>query len=521
MATETITVLFTDLVGSTELMSRVGETAAEELRREHFALLRASIEPHGGREVKNLGDGLMVVFPSAADAVGASVEIQRAFELRNHGAADELLIRVGISLGDADVDAGDYYGVPVVEAARLCAAADGGGILATDVVRLLTGSRGGFVFEPVGELELKGLDGPVTASRVAWTPLDRADERPPLPSRLTSSVSVNFVGRAAEYEQLTAAWKATVASRERHVMLLSGEPGIGKTTLSARFAGHVYDDGAAVIYGRCDEDLGIPYQPWIEALTRLVAHAPEPLLEAHVAERGAHLLRLVPELGRRVETETPAALDAESERFALFECVVDLLERTAAEYPVLLVLDDLHWADRPTIQLLRHVVLADRPMALGILGTFRDSDITVDHPLSELLAALHRESGTIRLPLRGLGDDDVLQLLETIAGHEMDEQGVALRDALLAETAGNPFFVAEILRHLAETGAIYQRDDGRWVTDADLRTVGLPVSVREVVGRASPGSVPTPNASSPSGRSSAATSTSRSWRRSPRSTRTP
>src|SRR6478752_2169035 len=101
MATETITVMFTDLVGSTALMSEVGEEAAEALRREHFALLRAAVEPSGGREVKNLGDGLMVVFASAADAVAAAVAMQRAFEQRNRRAEYSLLVRVGVSLGDA------------------------------------------------------------------------------------------------------------------------------------------------------------------------------------------------------------------------------------------------------------------------------------------------------------------------------------------------------------------------------------------------------------------------------------
>ena len=100
-----------------------------------------------------------------------------------------------------------------------------------------------------------------------------------------------------------------------------------------------------------------------------------------------------------------------------------------------------------------------------------------------MLAALHREGGALRIALRGLTDVDLLALLERIAGHEMTDDGVALRDALLAETAGNPFFVGEILRHLAETGAISQDDDGRWVADPDLRAAGLPVSVREVIGR--------------------------------------
>ena len=175
--------------------------------------------------------------------------------------------------------------------------------------------------------------------------------------------------------------------------------------------------------------------------------------------------------------------DAESERYLLFGAVVDLLSRVSALAPIVLVLDDLHWADRPTVQLLLHVVSADVSLRLAVIGTFRDSDVDPDHPFAEALAALHRESGIERLALRGLGDDELLTLLETTAQHAMAEEGLALRDALSAETDGNPFFVGEMLRHLAETGAISEDEQGRWVVSADLRASGLPVSIREVIGR--------------------------------------
>ncbi len=487
MAAETVTVVFTDLVGSTELLSAVGEETAEVLRREHFGLLRTAVGAHGGREVKNLGDGLMVVFASAADAVAAGVAIQQAFERRNATAEHPLMVRVGISMGDTDVEDGDHFGVPVVEAARLCAASQSGGeILVTDLVRMVTGRRGGFTFESIGELDLKGLDGLDPACRVAWEPLAEAVEAfevPPLPSRIGAAVNPGFVGRRVEHGALVATWKSVVTLGEQRVMLLAGEPGIGKTTLSARFASEAHADGAVVLYGRSDEDLGVPYQPWIEALGQLVVHAPQRLLDAHVADRGAHLARLIPDLAGRTGVEAPAGGDADSERFVLFGCVADLLGRVSAERPVLVVMDDLHWVDKASVQLLRHLVTVDRRFPLGVLGTFRDSEVDTAHPVTELLAALHREGCVEKIALGGLTDVDLLALLETVAGHEMDDQGLALRDALVAETAGNPFFVAEILRHLSESGMLYQRGDGRWVADSDLRAVGLPVSIRDVVGR--------------------------------------
>ena len=481
MAAETVTLLFTDLVASTELLSRVGEVAADDLRREHFALLRAAIAEHGGREIKNLGDGLMVVFDGVTVAVATAVSMQQAIASRP-ASGEPLSIRVGIASGEADVDDGDYFGLPVVEAARLCAKAQGGEILATAMVRMLGRSRVTAEFESVGELQLKGLDEPVETWRVRWVPAPVTTERPALPTRIASSVIPNFVGRTDERQRLDATWKSVVAGDCR-VMLLAGEPGIGKTTLSAQFASDTYEDGALVVYGRCDEDLGIPYQPWIEALSQLVAHTPESVLAAHVTERGAQLARLVPELTRRLGVHAPSADSDASERYVLFGCVTDLLARISADTPVLLVLDDLHWADPATAQLFRHLATADAEMRVGILATFRDSEVSADHPITGLLTALHREGNGIRFDLRGLGDDDLLDLLERIAGHDMDDAGVALRDAILAETAGNPFFVGELVRHLAETGAIYQNTDGRWVSETEVRSFGLPVSVREVIGR--------------------------------------
>ena len=159
----------------------------------------------------------------------------------------------------------------------------------------------------------------------------------------------------------------------------------------------------------------------------------------------------------------------------------EVLGELAATVPVVFILDDLHWADRPTLQLLR--VLASAPLGrLLVLGTFRDADVSATHPLAEALAALRRESAVERLSLSGFNDLEVLGFMEAAAGHAMDESGLALGHALFDETDGNPFFVREVLLHLVETRAIEQDEDGRWVATAELEAAGLPESVREVVG---------------------------------------
>ena len=153
---QTVTILITDLVGSTGLESRIGPKAADELRSEHFSLLRSAVDETGGREVKNRGDGLFIVFESTSQAVSCAVGVQQRFERRNRKSDEQLSIRVGLSVGDATVTDGDYFGMAVTEAARLCDRAQGGQILAKELVAPLTGGRDGHAFKAVGALRVEG-----------------------------------------------------------------------------------------------------------------------------------------------------------------------------------------------------------------------------------------------------------------------------------------------------------------------------------------------------------------------------
>jgi class 3 adenylate cyclase len=484
-STTTGTIMFTDLVESTALASRLGPEAAEEFRQNHFGLLRSAVAAAGGSEVKTTGDGLMIVFSSVSAALECGVRIQQAVELHNRDAVDPLAIRIGISHGEMErTEDDDYYGSTVVVAARLCAAAEGGQILVTDVVRTLAGERGGHTFSPLGSLEFKGLGAPVATVEVAWAPTTPEQfAGVPLPARLDVTPPLGLVGRADELDLLRQSLKA-VQARERRVVLLGGDIGIGKTTLMAQLAGDALEGGATVLYGRCDEGLGIPYQPWAEALRHLIEHTSPELLSDHIAMHGGEIARLVPGV-HRVLTEAPqrSGGDAEVRRYELFGSVVGLLAAVAARTPVLVVLDDLHWADKQTLLLLRHVVAHSISDRLLIAGAYRDVELTETHPLSDALAALRRETGVERITLRGLQDADTVALLESAAGHELDDAGVGLAHALYRETDGNPFFTLEVLRHLIESGVLVQATDGRWSAGTDLADVGLPESVREVIGQ--------------------------------------
>jgi hypothetical protein len=376
----------------------------------------------------------------------------------------------GVAVGDATLEGGDVFGTPVVEAARLVAAARPGQILVTAVVRVLAGSRCAVPFTDIGPLQLKGLAAPMAVCDVAWEPVMAAAALP-LPGLLAQAGRI-FVGRDEELRRLLGLWKEAAAG-ERRLVLLGGEPGVGKTRLAAQLAGTVRESGGVVLAGRCDEDLGVPYQPFVEAFRHYVGRATDRRLGRHAGE----LTRLIPELAQLVAgLGEPLQSDPETERYRLFDAVADWLADVSVDAPVLLVVDDLHWAAKPTLLLLRHVLRFSGPLRLLVVATYRDSDVGWGHPLSELLADVPRLEGAERLPLIGLGVSAVAAFLEQAAGHALDEDGDDLARTVWRETEGNAFFVAEVVRHLNESGAFHQLD-GRWVLAAPIEDLGIPEGV--------------------------------------------
>jgi class 3 adenylate cyclase/tetratricopeptide (TPR) repeat protein len=472
-------VLFTDLVASTELRISLGEEEAEALRRTYFALLRESIDAAGGREVKTLGDGMMAAFPNASAALAGAAALQQAMARHNRRAPGrELSVRVGLSAGEVTGEDDDYFGTPVIEAARLCAAAAGGQILTGELVALLARGTDGLRLDGVGLMPLKGLPEPLATFELHWEPLPAVEV--PLPAHLEAYTRRFLVGRAEERAALAETLKAATAG-ERQLVLVAGEPGIGKTRLVAQAAADAHAEGATVLFGRCGEGLGVPYRPIVEALRQYVATCPTSALAAHVARHGGELGRLIPELAARVsDLPPPRAAEPETERYLLFEAVAGLLAGAAGDGPVLVVLDDLHWADRATVALLDHLVRWAPPMAAVLVGTFRDADLSRSHPLTVALAEWRRTGGVRRLALRGLGDEDVVDFVAHAAGQDLDEDGIALAHALRRESDGSPFFLGELLRHLIETERLYQ-EDGRWRYRGVPAVLGVPESVRDVI----------------------------------------
>jgi tetratricopeptide (TPR) repeat protein len=307
----------------------------------------------------------------------------------------------------------------------------------------------------------------------------------PLPPRVVAgadSALFAFFGRDLELERIAAGLKEAAVDRRPRVVLIGGEPGVGKTALAAHAARAAHAIGAGVLFGACEEDLTVPYRPWITALSHLVTSTSSDVLSELSDVHVASLARLLP-THARLTADDAVPGDADTERFVLFEAVVGLLGAVSERAPLVVVLDDLHWSDAATIQLLRHVIGADIPLHVTILVTYRHSDLTRGHPLTGLLAELRREPRAQRIDLDGLADAEIIELMQAAAGYALDDNGVALAHAIRRETDGNPFFVTELLRHLWESGFLRDVGAGRYELDAELNDLDLPGSVRDVVGQ--------------------------------------
>lgn len=480
-----ITILFTDLVGSTALAQELGDTAADKMRRDHFDQLRRAVAATGGTEVKTIGDAMMVSYSSATDAIAGAVAMQQRVHANNNTGSPAVRMRVGVSAGDATFEEGDWFGTPVVEASRLCDAAAGGQILVTDIVRVLAGSRAGHDMAPVADIAGKGLTTPMKTCEVLWTPVVSALSdhiELALPPQVTQDDVFGFVGRSEQREALANGWKAATTTG-RLAVFVGGEPGIGKTRLVKELCRSAHREGGIVLWGACDEEIALAYQPFVEAFRWLADATPPDVLRELVGALGSELIPLIPDLAQRIsDLEPRLSDDPETERHRLFEAATELLHKLSSRSPVVLVLDDLHWARKPTLLLLRHLLKSSLPMHLLIVSTYRDTDLDRTHPLSEMLADMRRQSGVERLMLHGLDEEGVQQFLEHVAGHTLDERGQGLARVIARETEGNPFFIGEVLRHLSESGALVYRD-GRWDSDKEIDDIGIPEGVREVIGR--------------------------------------
>src|SRR5262245_8867367 len=464
------TILFTDVVDSTVLMQRLGDERAQRVFESHHRMLVDTLAASGGEELQWLGDGLMAAFASPADAVRCAVAMEQGAGRPIDG--ERLRIRVGLNVGEVMRGAGGgYFGTPVVTARRLCDEAQAGQILCGSTVAGLLAGRRAFRFRDLGPQVLKGLAEPVGVAEVEYD----AEE----PTAFLAATP--FVGRDAEMTRIVGLLHRVRAGEGALVMVV-GEPGIGKTRLAEEVAELARREGTRVLAGRCYEgEWAPPYGPFVEAIeTYARAVTPEELQRA-LGPGAPALARLVPSLRERLpDIAEPIPLQADEERFRLLDAVSQLLIAAAERAPVLLVLDDLHWADRDTIAMLRHVARAVPRHRMLVLGLYRDVELDRQHPLADALGALRREAPYERVVLKGLDVGGVGALVEAIGRQEPNP---GLVRALSDETDGNPFFIREVLIHLVEEGKLYRERGRRTSRVPSVAELGIPEGVRQVITR--------------------------------------
>lgn len=293
----------------------------------------------------------------------------------------------------------------------------------------------------------------------------------PVPPEVAAAAERVFVGRDRELARLGA---ASGEHNGGNVIAVSGPPGVGKSLLTSRFAAQCAHSGQLVLFGRCDDGLGVAYQPFVEAIGRLVRVLPAEDVDRFFGRVAHDLARIVPDLdGAHLASSRD---EPDTERYRLFEAVADVLRAVAQAAPVVLLLDDVHWSDRPTQQMLRHLVRATRDCDVAILITHRDTPTDHADGFAELLEDLVRDGDLTTVPLAGLDDEAIHTLMDAELGAQVSQSVVA---AIGARTGGNPLFARELARdlrtHLSSSGA--------GLSDTDLRSWPVPDGIQHVVSR--------------------------------------
>ena len=284
----------------------------------------------------------------------------------------------------------------------------------------------------------------------------------------------HFVGRQSQIESISTAFETAKSGRSRLVMLV-GEPGIGKTRMAEEFAATCLRENVQAHWARCYEDQPVPpYWLWQQSIRSYLLTRDEKQIAAELGEKGAIIAEVMPDIGAVPQAAQPSSrmADSESARFRFFAAVAEFLGRASESRALVLVFDDLQWADEASLKLLEFVAREAREARLLIVGTYRDVELRRGHALAHTLGELSREQLFERIILRGLTEEETRRLIELTSGGEAAPE---LARTVYAYTEGNPLFVSETARLLAQHGEAGGHAAGDW-------PFKVPEGVREVIG---------------------------------------
>jgi class 3 adenylate cyclase/tetratricopeptide (TPR) repeat protein len=469
----TLTIMFEDLEGSTAFASAHGDETWREVQRLHDQVVRVELEPRNASDIVFLGDGYLAAFEQPADALGAAVAIQRAV-VSHHGLKgfQPLRARIGIHTGEVSRDErGHLVGAAVHAASRITGKAGGGQIYVSQVVRDTDPAEADHAFADRGLFWLKGFPERWRLHELLWNDASSAQQ---------GSVT-HLVGRENELADLRRLSEASAAGRG-HLALIGGEPGVGKTSLAEDVMADAAARGALSLAGHCYQMEAPPYIPFVEILETIADLLPSDVLTRvlGVTDGAQEIARMWPGLHRLLPNlPAPLALPPEQAKRYLFTCLTEALDRLSRLRPMVMLVDDLQWADPSTLLFLQHLTqhLADMPVL--VLGTYRDIELRPGLPFADAFESLIRQAAVDRLTLKRLPREAVAGVLGSLADREPPPR---LVDVVYSETEGNPFFVEEVFHHLAEEGKLFD-SDGEWRTDIAVDEDDVPQSVRLLLGR--------------------------------------
>jgi class 3 adenylate cyclase/tetratricopeptide (TPR) repeat protein len=474
---ETLAIMMTDVEGSTALRLERGDAVADEMLRAHAEILREQLAKHGGRERQFLGDGFLLSFDTPREAVAAAIDMQRA--LAKYNDADpghRIAIRIGIHVGRVNVHDGELYGQTIHAAARVMAEAGGEQVLVSRAVRDAVHPEGdAWRFVDSGLFWLKGFPERWRLYEVVWreTAVGRSTSAaPPL---------TPLIERETERADLRRAVDTALDGHGR-LVLLEGEAGVGKSRLVAEVTAEADARGMRVLTGHCvDSDSAAPYLPFVELIEEAVSNPRSPLtLKEALSGVAPEVARIAPALRRLMPGIGPAVdLPPELAQRYVWNSMGEFLTRAAQRLPLLLVLEDLHWADESTVRLTEYLTPLLPELPVLVIGTYRDGEVDVTHPLSQVVGRLERRRLVDRIRLQRLSPGGVRAMVESLARQPAPDQLVRLVES---ETEGNPFFVEEVYLHLAESGVLFD-EQGRVRSDLQLAEDSVPEGVRLVLGQ--------------------------------------